>query len=60
MLVLKSTSFRSTLFVAISKLVEADKLRHTFVKEVLDSNAAKEVPVTPKKKHQAHLKLIGY
>ena len=45
---LESTSFRSTVFVAISKLVEADKLRHTFVKEVLDSNAAKEVPVTPK------------
>ena len=48
LIALDTPAFRASMFVAISKLYEADRLKSTFVKEVLDSNAEKEAPSTPK------------
>ena len=48
LIALDTPAFRASMFIAISKLYEADRLKSTFVKEVLDSNAEKETPSTPK------------
>ena len=48
LIALETPAFRASMFIAISKLYEADRLKNTFVKEVLDCNAEKETPSTPK------------